>query len=564
MLDSGAWQVFFSQFHFLRPWWLLALLPLGIIFYFRWQQDSKPALTQNLPAHLRKALTVGEQGWSKLLPLKLLALLIFLAVLVCAGPSWQRQASPFGEDKAPLVIALDVSESMLQNDIAPSRLERAKQKVTDLVAARDGGRTGLVVFAGSAHIAMPLTKDKQVYLPFLTAVDPTIMPVQGKRPDTILPMLEPLMEQDSGGSVVMITDGIAPQMIDRFKMYFTQHDYQLLIFAMGNTERATQQPLDISALKQLASVTNGRVITVSADDGDIQTINHLIERHMQLNGESAMPWKDSGYYLLMPIAIIMLLWFRKGWLVQWCVVATLCLGSGFSPLVSAQPVHSVNQESMPSAEPVSQIDKLWQWWLDLWLTPDQQGAMLFNQQEYLAAGQHYQDPMLRGIAYYYAREFNLAQSAFIETDSLLGDYYAASALAHQREYVAARRMLTTLNNNPQVTGELKRNVEHNLKVIVGLIDEVNQQSKDQQGGLEQETSIELEEDQPQTGEGADEQTSADNIQQAQLTADQIINDQAMADTWLKRVEADPKKFLQAKFQIQLRDQPSSATKERQQ
>ena len=274
-----------------------------------------------------------------------------------------------------------------------------------------------------------------------------------------------------------------------------------------------------------------------------------------------MPWKDSGYYLLIPIAIIMLLWFRKGWLVQWCLLATLCVGSGFSPIAFAQPVHSVSQQSLPAVESVSRLDKLWQWWLDLWLTPDQQGARLFEQQEYLAAGQHYQEPMRRGIAYYYAREFKLAQSAFIEADSFVGDYYAASALAHQREYVAARRMLNELNENPQVTGELKNKVKHNLAVIVGLIEEVNQQSQDQQGGLEQETSIELDEDQPQTGDGADEQTSADNMQQAQLSAEQIINDQAMADTWLKRVDADPKKFLQAKFQIQLREQQSPSANE---
>ncbi len=99
-------------------------------------------------------LTIGETGWRKQLPLKLLMVIVTIAIIICAGPTWQREASPFGEDKASMLVVLDNSDSMLAKDLPPSRLERSKQKIRDLLMAYKGSNTGLVVYAGSAHVAM--------------------------------------------------------------------------------------------------------------------------------------------------------------------------------------------------------------------------------------------------------------------------------------------------------------------------------------------------------------------------------------------------------------------------
>ncbi|GAL12118.1 TPR domain protein in aerotolerance operon [Vibrio astriarenae] len=155
-----------TQFHFLRPEWLWALLPIFLLVAYRFRMSTQPKWIDILPTHLREALTIGEQGWKRQLPLKLLALLMSLATIIAAGPTWQREPSPFGEDKAALVIVLDVSESMLETDVAPSRLMRAKQKIRDLLAIRGGGRNALVVYAGSAHLTMPLTQDIAVVYAF--------------------------------------------------------------------------------------------------------------------------------------------------------------------------------------------------------------------------------------------------------------------------------------------------------------------------------------------------------------------------------------------------------------
>jgi len=547
------WQLelqYLSQFHFLRPWWLVTFIPLGVIFYLRWQMSSDKSRFAFFPQHLRTALTVNHSGWTNQLPLKMLMLLLSLSVLICAGPAWQRQASPFGEDSASLMILLDNSESMQQKDVAPSRLERAKHKIIDLSNLRAGGRTGLMVFAGSAHVAMPLTKDNQVIFPYLSALKPDVMPVVGKAAQTALPLLEKQIEPDIGNTVLLVTDGVDDTTMAEFERYFASNPYQLLILAVGNSNAVADSPLDMNSLQNLASRTNGKVFELTVDSSDVEHLNNQIERFMLINSDSSMPWQDEGYRLLYPLVLLMLLWFRKGWLVKWSLVLVVSM-----PLVSHNAMAEIvktEAQSEVSLEQVTVWQTATQWWMDLWLTPDQQAQRLFNRGDYKQAAGHYRTPLDKGIAYYYASEFKLAHSAFMQDNTPLGLYYAASALARQREYVAARALLRKLNGLENIEPQLKQNIVHNLKVISDLIGEINDMSASQAASmdLDQEVSIELPDDQPQTGDGADEQTNQDLMVNQKFSAEDILGDPKLAEVWLKRVEADPSRFLQAKFQIQ--------------
>ena len=498
-------------------------------------------------------MTIGETGWRKQLPLKLLVVIVTIAIIICSGPTWQREASPFGEDKASMLVVLDNSESMLAKDLPPSRLERSKQKIRDLLAARKGGNTGLVVYAGSAHVAMPVTQDSKVFEPFLAAITPDIMPVSGKSAEEALPLINQQLSGELGSSVLLVSDGVNPSTIRAFESFFNDNPYQLLILAAGNSNVVSDNPVDLDSLRNLANKTGGRVIEVTVDNSDIRQLNQAVERNMQLNGESSMPWKDMGYGLLIPMAIIMLLWFRKGWLVQWCVVGLMISGSIYSPSTLAKTVN-LTAEKPVVVESLTAWDKTAQWWWDLWLTPDQQGQRLLNQKEYLQAAKHFTDPMRKGAAYYYARDFKLAHSVFLQTKTDLGLYNAASALARQREYLAARDLLKSLSEKEDLSPELRTDVKNNLAVLSGIVEEVNRTSESQSGTTDgPEESLELEDDQPRTGDGVEEETVAELMLKETLNANEILGSQELADKWLKRVEADPKFFLKSKFQIQLRD-----------
>ncbi|ABI40451.1 von Willebrand factor, type A [Shewanella sp. MR-4] len=543
-----------AQFHFIRPLWLLTLIPLAIVLMLRWRRDDVQQRLVFFPNHLRSALTLNQGGWRSQLPLKILMLLLLLAVIICAGPTWEREASPFGEDDAALMVLLDSSESMKQQDVAPDRLSRAKHKILDLIAARSGGKTGLMVFAGSAHVAMPVTSDAKVLQPYLEAISPEVMPLSGKAAQTALSQLAEQLPANAGNSVLLLTDGVDQLTIDAFERYFTEQfehpPYQLLILAIGDPDVQSQVPVDVDSLANLADSTGGSLYRMTIDDADIQALERKIERFSMLNNDSSMPWLDEGYWLLWPLALLSLLWFRRGWLVKWSLVLALML-----PSIAPQQVYAEITVSKAATETqvtqVSFAERSWQWWLDLWLTPDQQGALWFSRGEFAKAAAAYHSVLNKGIAYYYGGEYKLAHSAFMQVQTDLGAYYAASALARQREYIAARKLLKTLAKKQDIAPDLKADIEHNLKVIQGLIDEINQASASQANSMgDQETSIELPDDQPQTAEGADEQTSQDKMQSQNLTAEQMLGDPKLAEVWLKRVEANPEQFLRAKFQLQ--------------
>ena len=116
-----------------------------------------------------------------------------------AGPTWQQERPPFNQDKAPLVVVLELAHSMDATDVAPTRLERAKQKVLDLARARKGARTGLVVFASTGHLVVPPTEDPAMLELYVPALSPSLMPHDGKNATAGLDVAERLLANDPGG-----------------------------------------------------------------------------------------------------------------------------------------------------------------------------------------------------------------------------------------------------------------------------------------------------------------------------------------------------------------------------
>lgn len=570
MFEYSFLSLLWSNFHFIRPLTLLLIFPLAVIIYLRWKRSNAAQSQQVLPEHLHKALTVGELGWRKLLPLKVLALLVLVAIISSAGPTWTRYDSPFNEDKAALLVVVDLSQSMLEKDVAPNRLIRAQHKIVDLIEQRNGGRTGLIAYAGSAHVVMPLTADKQVFSPFISALSPEIMPVEGKQAQQVLPLIDTLLGAEKGASILLITDGMLPAAINAYQQYFANSPHQLLLLGVGDTTREATIPLDVRSLQDLANKTDASLSLVTVDNQDVQGLARQIERHMQISSDSIMPWQDMGYYLLFPISLLLLMWFRKGWLVHWVVVLVISSNSLLIPTnVQASEANLLTQQTMIVNEQQDKQNALrstsfWQStqqaWLDLWLTPDQQGDRALQKKEYLQAAQYYQDPFRKGIAYYYAAQFKAAHISFMQQPSPQSLLYAGNALARQREYIAARNLLADLGKQMDqraLESEvlLRADVANNLAAIQAIIDDINRYSESQKGttdGLEE--SFEVGKDDPITSDGFEEIAPQEVLNQETLNSREILGSEELANKWLNRVEADPKRFLQAKFYLQLQAQ----------
>ncbi len=169
-----------ADFHFLRPAWLLALLPCALLAFWFLRRRARPALWSELidPALLAALLLPESGGRRNALPWLLLAGWA-LAVLGLAGPAWERLPEPVHRASDPLIIALDLGHTMRAGDLAPSRHERARFKLGDILARRQDGQTALIVYAGDAHVVTPLSDDARTLAAMLPALSPDIMPAAG-------------------------------------------------------------------------------------------------------------------------------------------------------------------------------------------------------------------------------------------------------------------------------------------------------------------------------------------------------------------------------------------------
>jgi Ca-activated chloride channel family protein len=325
----------FGHFHFLRPWWLLMLLPALLVFLgLRFQESAAWKWRAVIAPHLLEHLVVSPAGRSRIRPLHLLTVLMVISVLALAGPTWRREPPPFTQDTAPLVLALDLSASMLVKDIQPSRLERARQKAADILAGRKGARTALLAYAGSAHMVIPFTDDPGAIELYLSSLEPALMPVPGKDTARALALAQQLLAtEETPGTILFLTDGVEevsrPALVEYGQ---TQRD-QLAFLAVA-TEQGGPIPavggdgldgaagvsrLDRAGLESLAADCGGYLTLVTVDDTDVRRLDGGMARHLSdvQQEDQQGRWRDEGYWLLIPVALLTLLWFRRGWTIQW-------------------------------------------------------------------------------------------------------------------------------------------------------------------------------------------------------------------------------------------------------
>ena len=312
-----------SQFHFLRPGWLLLLIPATLLMWSVYQRSDslrgwKKVISPQLLEHLLIRET-GETGrWR---PVYMLGFAWLFGIFALAGPSWQLQDSPFSEDQAAMFIVVKVTPEMLSMDIQPSRLQRSVLKIHDLLDLKKDVRTGLIAYAGSAHLVMPLTSDAGIINSFAEALEPGIMPLPGDEVAEAIALASQRLEKAAvPGSIVLFTDAVDPSQLNALKKIRQQGDVEVHILAMAagpevipppNSPPAA--PLDIDSLSAAAKAMGGSVTRVTAGKGDVKDLSAKIERSISnAPAQEGQQWKDAGYYLLPLVALLMLTFFRRG------------------------------------------------------------------------------------------------------------------------------------------------------------------------------------------------------------------------------------------------------------
>lgn len=525
-----------AAFHFLRPVWLWALVPAGLLVWVvGWRDNVRRRWRGSIAPHLLDALVIERRRRWRLRPVHLTALLIALGAVAVAGPTWEQERPPFVEDKAPLAIAIDLSRSMDAIDVSPTRLERAKLKVKALLSHRQGGRTALYAYAGSTHLVLPLTDDNKLLQTFVDALQTGIMPRPGRDTVQALKTIDAALSKESvPGTILFLTDGIEPAATAAFKAQVDGAGSQPLVLAIGTEQggplrsgtRGFQEDhgqrvfarMDVAGLQAFKEATGVPLATFTPDgDDDVAWVQRRVQSHLaQKDAGTASRWKDQGWWFTIPIALLAALWFRKGWTVRW--VSALLLG------VVLQA---------PSDPAWAQGGARGWHFIDLWLTPDQQGRRAFERGDYAAAAVHFADPMWRGTALYRAGRFAEAEQSFARVDSPESDFNQGNALAWQGRYeAAAARYSQALARRPQWP-----EATANLAVVRGLIPPKPDPKKDE----DQAEDPNLKPDQIQF----DDKGKAGK-QQVQMASKQT------ADTWMRAIQTTPTQLLARKFALQQR------------
>ena len=333
----------FELFHLLRPAWLAALPVIGLTWWLVRHFGSSPAQTSSFMApHLRDSLTVNRNAAKTYRPIDGGVIVLAAVAIAAAGPTWNKQASPWFAETAPLVVAIEVSDSMRSNDVQPTRLDRARFKVLDLLAARTGSRTALIAYAGTAHVVVPPSRDVDVLKPFLESLDPGIMPAPGTDVRSVLPLARNLLggqgaqqEQSTTGTLLFVNDGFDAGDIAALAGFSSQPDSpSMAALVIGTNEGGValmpdgapvlangaarlDTSIDTSVLRRISREANVPVIRATVGDDDIQQLLRVIESNLQQADDPDARWRDQGWWLLWPAALLMLLWFRRGWTMQW-------------------------------------------------------------------------------------------------------------------------------------------------------------------------------------------------------------------------------------------------------
>lgn len=188
--------------------YLLALIPVFTVLLVLFLVWRKKALERfgEFPLILRM---IPEYSTARLI-FKFILLMLALACLIVAlaDPQTGARLEKVERRGIDVMIALDVSNSMLAEDLAPNRLERAKQSVSKLIDRLDGDRIGIIVFAGKAYNQLPITTDYGAAKMFLSTINTNTVPVQGTAIADAVDMSATSFGQSKHNkAIIIITDG---------------------------------------------------------------------------------------------------------------------------------------------------------------------------------------------------------------------------------------------------------------------------------------------------------------------------------------------------------------------
>jgi Ca-activated chloride channel homolog len=475
-----------SEFHWIRPEWLLALPLVAVLVLIMarrqlapgsWQRIVDPALAPYVLSRSGPRAS-GARWW-------LFLLCGVLAGVTLAGPSWKRLEQPVFRSEQAIVIALDLSRSMDAADLAPSRLTRARLKILELLERRKSGQTALVVYSANAFTVTPLTTDADTVASLVNSLSTDIMPSRGSYPAAAIDKGRELLQQAGVGygEVLLITDGGTSPQAEQAARDLREAGYTLSVLGAGTEEgapiprpdggfvtdragRIAIPRLETAQLRDLAQAGGGSYTAMTTDHRDIDTLLSDAASGATAADEALATdqWREEGPWLLLLLVPLASLAFRRGWVLS---VGLLCV--------------------MPLSGPAEASA-----WQDLWKNKNQQAQEKLAEGDAAAAAALFEHPTWRAVAQYRAGDYGGSVQGFRQRTD--GD-----------EVPAAADSLYNLGNALARSGELQRAIDAYEQAL-----EIDPQSEDAAWNRDQVKEFLKQQEKAQSGEKGNEESPSES------------------------------------------------------
>lgn len=538
-----------ANFHFLRPLWFLALIPLIWLAYHLLQQHGRNSGLEN---HINPRLLdhlIVERQTSKL-SLTMLGMLMawFIAIFILAGPSWKQLPQPLLQSESAVIIALDLSPSMRAEDNKPSRIIRAQLKIQDVLSQRKEGLTALIVYAGEAHVVTPFTDDSKTISNLLLSLQPGILPVPGSNTEMAIRLAMDLVAQAklNKASILLVSDAVDPVAADAIANELSSN-IQLTLLGIGTEAGATIPnkgdflkddkgniiiaKRNSAVMQALADKVNGYYLPMQNDGSDIDLYQSLLEdffansQGLENRERQYDRWHEFGPTLLLILLPLLACFYRRGLLLN-----ILAIGLTANMLI------------LPSEANAS----AWDW---LWKNQNQRAHSAYDNENYEDAAKEFNHKQWKGSALYKSGDYDGALDLFQEDSTAIGDYNRGNALAKLQRYenaIAAYEQALAKDENLEAARKNKALLESLLK------DQQQQNSTDSTAddnsqSETQDSQQQSSQEKDSTVQGQSEQESPDSSlgkQQEQQDQRQEPNQDASRDEQANAEENKPEQSQQ--------------------
>ncbi len=515
---------FLADLHFLRPLWPLAVLP--VLALLAWSA-SRPKHGDGgwggvIDDHLLQPLLVGRLAESRLMRRLLAALALVLTAVALAGPAWQQLPQPVLQNSRGLVMVMDLSPSMLVNDVPPSRLDAAKFKLRDVLGEFNDRPTGLIAFAGSAHVVAPISNDGNTVENLLRSLSPGMMPVPGSRIAPALLRADELLRDGGGlrGDVLLITDSKPNSAAFAAAEKLADDGHRLTVLGIGTadgspipdgeggflrdrSQRIVIAKLPRAELRRLALAGSGVYRDLATSGDDLSLLRNDSGEWLNNGNEdgqlSSDGWQDEGVWLLLPVLLLVAVGARKGLLFSLLPAAAISLALIQSAPVLAQPADDAElaqtqAQTRAEAEPYSETPLI----TPLFSTANQRGQRALQSNSPERAAELFNNPAWRATALYRAGKYEEAAAAFTKMPGAAGEYNQGNALAKSGNLEAAKeayeRALAAKPNYADAAA--------NLELVNKLLEQQQEQQKQEDSENGEQDKDKEEQDNQESEDGA--------------------------------------------------------------